>query len=104
MIGSLDQPELIAPLVEMFTKRRLQWTKALDIPQFEGMPIDGATGSALAAPAKIRGDGEGGARRRQAAPHRRAAASPRMRRPVRSGSPSSAPDTRRARARCRYLT
>jgi hypothetical protein len=38
MIGSLDRPELIAPILEMFTKRRLKWTKPLDIPQFEGMP------------------------------------------------------------------
>src|SRR5882757_9902028 len=26
-IGSLDRPELIAPVLEMFTKRRLKWTK-----------------------------------------------------------------------------
>lgn len=38
MIGSLDRPEGIEPKLEMFTKRRLGWTKALDIPQFPGMP------------------------------------------------------------------
>lgn len=37
-IGSLDQPELIEPKLEMFTKRRLHWAKQLDVPQFEGMP------------------------------------------------------------------
>jgi hypothetical protein len=38
MLGSLDRPELIAPRLEMFTKRRLPWAKALDVPQFPGMP------------------------------------------------------------------
>ena len=38
MLGSLDRPELIAPVLEMFTKRRLEWTKPLDLPQFDGMP------------------------------------------------------------------
>ena len=38
MLGSLDRPELIAPKLEMFTKRRLKWTKPLDLPQFENMP------------------------------------------------------------------
>ncbi len=38
MLGSLDRPELIAPKLEMFTKRRLAWVKPLDLPQFEGMP------------------------------------------------------------------
>jgi hypothetical protein len=38
MLGSLDRPELIAPKLEMFTKRRLKWNKALDMPQFESMP------------------------------------------------------------------
>jgi hypothetical protein len=37
-LGSLDRPELIAPRLEMFTKRRLQWMKPLDLPQFAGMP------------------------------------------------------------------
>ena len=37
-IGSLDRPELIAPKLEMFTKRRLAWAKPLDLPQFESMP------------------------------------------------------------------
>ncbi len=38
MLGSLDRPELIAPKLEMFTKRRLKWNKPLDIPQFDSMP------------------------------------------------------------------
>ena len=38
MLGSLDRPELIAPKLEMFTKRRLKWNKPLDLPQFESMP------------------------------------------------------------------
>lgn len=38
MLGSLDQPSLIAPKLEMFTKRRLQWMKPLDLPQFLSMP------------------------------------------------------------------
>jgi hypothetical protein len=37
-LGSLDRPELIAPRVEMFTKRRLKWAKPLDLPQFDSMP------------------------------------------------------------------
>jgi hypothetical protein len=37
-LGSLDHPELIAPKLEMFTKRRLAWNKPLDLPQFEEMP------------------------------------------------------------------
>jgi len=37
-LGSLDRPELIAPQLEMFTKRRLQWVKPLDLPQFTSMP------------------------------------------------------------------
>ncbi|WP_342358407.1 GFA family protein [Terrarubrum flagellatum] len=37
-IGSLDNPESIRPVVEMFTKRRLEWAKPLDLPQFENMP------------------------------------------------------------------
>jgi hypothetical protein len=37
-LGSLDRPELIAPQMEMFTKRRLKWVKPLDLPQFESMP------------------------------------------------------------------
>ena len=37
-LGSLDRPELITPKVEMFTKRRLAWSKPLDLPQFEEMP------------------------------------------------------------------
>ena len=38
MLGSLDQPSLITPKLEMYTKRRLAWVKPLDMPQFEGMP------------------------------------------------------------------
>lgn len=38
MLGSLDRPELIQPMLEMFTKRRLPWAKPLDIPQFSNMP------------------------------------------------------------------
>src|SRR6516165_805900 len=34
-LGSLDNPEGIAPMLEMFTKRRLKWAKPLDLPQFE---------------------------------------------------------------------
>lgn len=37
-LGSLDRPDLIAPKLEMFTKRRLSWNRPLDLPQFEGMP------------------------------------------------------------------
>jgi hypothetical protein len=37
-LGSLDRPELIAPKLEMFTKRRLKWNRPLDLPQFDGMP------------------------------------------------------------------
>ena len=37
-LGSLDRPELVAPMVEMFTKRRLKWEKALEVPQFSSMP------------------------------------------------------------------
>jgi hypothetical protein len=37
-IGSLDNPERFAPMVEMFTRRRLEWAKSLDLPQFENMP------------------------------------------------------------------
>jgi len=37
-IGSLDNPKGIAPVLEMFTKRRLEWARPLDLPQFENMP------------------------------------------------------------------
>jgi hypothetical protein len=37
-LGSLDRPELIAPRLEVFTKRRLKWAKPLDLPQFDSMP------------------------------------------------------------------
>jgi hypothetical protein len=29
---------LIEPRLEMFTRRRLQWNRPLDLPQFENMP------------------------------------------------------------------
>jgi hypothetical protein len=38
MIGSLDRSDDIEPKLEMFTKRRLKWTKPLDVPQFASMP------------------------------------------------------------------
>src|SRR5262249_13167917 len=37
-LGSLDNPQGIEPMLEMFTKRRLAWAKPLDVPQFENMP------------------------------------------------------------------
>jgi hypothetical protein len=37
-VGSLDQPDRIEPKLEMFTKRRLEWAKPLDVPQFPSMP------------------------------------------------------------------
>ena len=37
-IGSLDNPEGIEPVLEMFSKRRLEWAKPLDLPLFENMP------------------------------------------------------------------
>jgi hypothetical protein len=37
-LGSLDNPEGIEPVLEIFTKRRLEWAKLLDLPQFESMP------------------------------------------------------------------
>ena len=37
-LGSLDRPNLIAPKLEMFTRRRLGWSKPLDVPQFPDMP------------------------------------------------------------------
>ncbi|WP_199272370.1 GFA family protein [Paraburkholderia acidisoli] len=37
-IGSLDNSDGIAPILEMFTKRRLKWTQHLDVPQFTDMP------------------------------------------------------------------
>lgn len=38
MLGSLDRPDLISPQLEIFTKRRWQWMKPLDLPQFLSMP------------------------------------------------------------------
>ena len=38
MLASLDNAETIAPGLEMFTKRRHTWLKALELPQFSGMP------------------------------------------------------------------
>src|SRR5262249_29498125 len=37
-LGSLDQPSLIAPRVEMVTKRRFKWNTPLALPQSEEMP------------------------------------------------------------------
>jgi hypothetical protein len=37
-IGGMDNPKSIEPVLEMFTKRRLEWEKPLDLPQFENMP------------------------------------------------------------------
>jgi hypothetical protein len=37
-IGSLDSADGIQPTLEMFTKRRLKWTRHLDVPQFSSMP------------------------------------------------------------------
>jgi hypothetical protein len=37
-VGSLDDARGFAPQVEMFTKRRLDWAKPLDLPQFTDMP------------------------------------------------------------------
>src|SRR5262245_57422268 len=37
-LGSLDRPELVEPMLEMFTKRRLKWERPLDVPQFSSMP------------------------------------------------------------------
>ena len=42
MLGSLDHPELVQPMLEMFVKRRQPWmahqAKAGDLPQFSDMP------------------------------------------------------------------
>jgi hypothetical protein len=37
-LGSLDKPDSVKPMLEMFTKRRLNWARPLDLPQFENMP------------------------------------------------------------------
>jgi hypothetical protein len=37
-LGSLDNPKGIEPVLEMFTKRRLEWAKPLNLLQFENMP------------------------------------------------------------------
>jgi hypothetical protein len=37
-VGALDDAHGFAPQLEMFTKRRLDWAKPLDLPQFEDMP------------------------------------------------------------------
>jgi len=34
----LDDAKGVAPPIEMFTKRRLDWAKPLDLPQFTDMP------------------------------------------------------------------
>lgn len=38
MLGSLDDAEVIAPTLEMFTKRRHAWMRAQELPQFPAMP------------------------------------------------------------------
>jgi len=37
-LGSLDEPNLVEPKLEMFTRRRLAWNKPLGLPQFSDMP------------------------------------------------------------------
>jgi hypothetical protein len=37
-IGSLVDPSGIRPGLEMFTKRRLEWVRPMDVPQFSAMP------------------------------------------------------------------
>ena len=37
-LGSLDDRSGIAPGLEMFVKRRLDWAKPMDLPQFQSMP------------------------------------------------------------------
>jgi hypothetical protein len=37
-LGSLDDRSGIAPGLEMFVKRRLDWAQPMDLPQFPGMP------------------------------------------------------------------
>jgi hypothetical protein len=45
MLGSLDDPESVKPpIMEIFTARRISWTKALDVPQYPARP-DAAPGS-----------------------------------------------------------
>src|SRR5262245_54786032 len=34
-LGSLDNPQAIEPMLEMFTKRRLAWAKPLDLPSLK---------------------------------------------------------------------
>ena len=38
MLGSLDDPDFVAPKLEIFTKRRHKWIKHPDVPQFTDMP------------------------------------------------------------------
>ena len=39
MLGSLDDPETVKPpIMEIFTKFRISWTEALDVPQHAGRP------------------------------------------------------------------
>ncbi|WP_250005021.1 GFA family protein [Actinoplanes sp. M2I2] len=39
MLGSLDDPETVKPpIMEIFTRFRISWTKALDVPQYPGRP------------------------------------------------------------------
>ncbi|PSJ43411.1 GFA family protein [Allosphingosinicella deserti] len=42
MMGALDHPEaIIPPIMEIFTKRRIAWTRALDVPQYPARPDAG---------------------------------------------------------------
>ncbi|WP_448095747.1 GFA family protein [Luteibacter yeojuensis] len=42
MLGSLDRPDRVKPMLEMFTRRRQPWqheqTKEMNLPQFTDMP------------------------------------------------------------------
>jgi hypothetical protein len=38
MLGSLNNPDGIQPMLEMYTKRRHKWLNHLDVPQFPNMP------------------------------------------------------------------
>jgi hypothetical protein len=37
-LGSPDRPDLVAPKLERFAKRRMPWNKPLNLPQFEATP------------------------------------------------------------------
>ena len=49
MLGSMNEPERVKPpIMEIFTRDRLPWTIALDVPQYPARP-DAAPGSAAEA-------------------------------------------------------